>query len=68
MIRIIRVKKLRGTYGKWKTVLLFVKIATSISGNIDIDKDRLRIKVSEDEADFEISIDEDGLQIKTSDK
>jgi hypothetical protein len=44
-----------------------VKIATSISGNIDTDKDRLRIKVSEDEADFEISIDEEGLQIKTSD-
>ena len=67
MIRIIRIKKLRVIYGKWKTVLLFVKIAPSISGNIDIDKDRLRIKVSEDEADFEISIDEDGLQIKTSD-
>ena len=67
MIRIIRVKKLRVIYGKWKTVLLFVKIATSISGNIDIDNDRLRIKVSDDKADFELSIDEDGLQIKTSD-
>ena len=47
--------------------MLICQDCTSINGNIDIDNNRLRIKVSDDEADFELSIDEDGLQIKTSD-
>ena len=36
---------------------LICQDCTSISGNIDIDNDSLRIKVSDDKADFELSID-----------
>jgi len=40
---------------------------TPISSNTNNDNDSLRIKVSDDEADFELSIDKYGFQIKTSD-
>ena len=60
-------RKIAGHLWKMENGTLICQDCTSISGNIDIDNDRLRIKVSDDEADFELSIDEDGLQIKTSD-
>ena len=46
---------------------LICQDCTSINGNVDIDNDRLRIKVSDYKANFELSIDEDGPQIKASD-
>ena len=60
-------RKIAGHLWKMENGTLICQDCTSISGNIDIDNNRLRIKVSDDEADFELSIDEDGLQIKTSD-
>ena len=60
-------KKIAGHLWKMENSILICQDCSTISGNIDIDNDRLRIKVSDDEADFELSIDEDGLQIKTSD-
>ena len=60
-------KKIAGHLWKMENGILICQDCSTISGNIDIDNDRLRIKVSDDEADFELSIDEDGLQIKTSD-
>ena len=60
-------RKIAGHLWKMENGTLICQDCTSINGNIDIDNDRLRIKVSDDEADFELSIDEDGLQIKTSD-
>ena len=60
-------RKIAGHLWKMENGTLICQDCTSISGNIDIDNDRLRIKVSDDEADFELSIDEDGLQIKTYD-
>ncbi len=59
-------RKIAGHLWKMENGTLICKDCTSISGNIDIDKDRLRIIVSDDEADFELSIDQDGFQIKTS--
>ena len=60
-------RKIAGHLWKMENGTLICQDCPTISGNIDIDNDRLRIKVSDDEADFELSIDEDGLQIKTSD-
>jgi phage shock protein PspC (stress-responsive transcriptional regulator) len=60
-------RKIAGHLWKMENGTLICQDCSTISGNIDIDNDRLRIKVSDDEADFELSIDEDGLQIKTSD-
>ncbi|MDG1385642.1 MAG: PspC domain-containing protein [Flavobacteriaceae bacterium] len=60
-------RKIAGHLWKMENGTLICHDCPTISGNIDIDNDRLRIKVSDDEADFELSIDEDGLQIKTSD-
>ena len=60
-------RKIAGHLWKMENGTIICQDCTSISGNIDIDNDRLRIKVSDYEADFELSIDEDGLQIKTSD-
>ena len=60
-------RKIAGHLWKMENSTLICQDCPTISGNIDIDNDRLRIKVSDDEADFELSIDEDGLQIKTSD-
>lgn len=61
-------RKITGHLWKMENGTLICQDCSTINGNIDIDNDRLRIKVSDDEADFELSIDEDGLQIKTSDK
>ena len=60
-------RKIAGHLWKMENGTLICQDCSTISGNIDIDNDRFRIKVSDDEADFELSIDEDGLQIKTSD-
>ncbi|MDB4015301.1 PspC domain-containing protein [Flavobacteriaceae bacterium] len=60
-------RKIAGHLWKMENGTLICQDCSTISENIDIDNDRLRIKVSDDEADFELSIDEDGLQIKTSD-
>ena len=60
-------RKIAGHLWKMENGTLICQDCSTISGNINIDNDRLRIKVSDDEADFELSIDEDGLQIKTSD-
>ena len=60
-------RKIAGHLWKMENGTLICEDCTSISGNIDIDNDSLRIKVSNDEAEFLLSIDEDGLQIKTSD-
>ena len=60
-------RKIAGHLWKMENGTLICQDCSTISGNIDIDNDRLRIKVSDDEADFELSIDEDGLQVKTSD-
>ena len=60
-------RKIAGHLWKMENGTLICQDCSTISGNIDIDNDRLRIKVSDDDADFELSIDEDGLQIKTSD-
>ena len=60
-------RKIAGHLWKMENGTLICQDCSTISGNINIDNDRLRIKVSDDEADFELSINEDGLQIKTSD-
>ena len=60
-------RKIAGHLWKMENGTLICQDCSTISGNIDIDNDRLRIKVSDDEADFELSINEDGLQIKTLD-
>ena len=60
-------RKIAGHLWEMENSMLICQDCTSINGNIDIDNNRLRIKVSDDEADFELSIGEDGLQIKTSD-
>ena len=60
-------KKIAGHLWKMENGTLICQDCSTISGNINIDNDRLRIKVSDDEADFELSINEDGLQIKTLD-
>jgi len=60
-------RKIAGHLWKMENGTLICQDCSTISGNINIDNDRLRIKVSDDEADFELSINEDGLQIKTLD-
>ena len=60
-------RKIAGHLWKMENGTLICKDCSTISRNIDIDNERLSIKVSDDEADFELSINEDGLQIKTSD-
>ena len=58
-------RKIAGHLWKMEDGTLICQDFTSKSGNIDIDNNRLRIKVSDDEANFELNIVKDRLQIKT---
>lgn len=60
-------RKIAGHLWKMEDGVLMCQDCTSISGNIDINNEHLSIQVSDDEANFELNIDEDGVQIRTSD-